>query len=152
MAGWTNRGKYRILEAFYRNANVPTNLYIALITSAVAPGPDINTFSELTEIAAGNGYTAGGIQLNRNATDFDVLTEDDTNDRALIQLKDIVWTAAGGDLPASGNGARYSIIMDDNATQANRHILNYHDLVSDRVVSDTQALTLQNVEMRLDES
>lgn len=151
MAGWTNKGKFRALDWIYRGTALPTNFYVALITSAVAPGADINTFSELTEIAAGNGYTTGGIQLARNSTDFDVLTEDDVNDRALVQIKDLVWTASGGPLPASGSGARYAILTDDNVTQANREILGYWDLVSDRQVSDGQSLTLQDCELRLNE-
>jgi len=120
--------------------------------SAAAPTADINTKSELTEIATGNGYTAGGISLNRDATDFDVLTEDDTNDRALIQIKDLVWTASGGNLPASGNGARYAILTDDNVTLGSREVWTYFDLVSDRTVSTGQTLTLTNCELRLNES
>ena len=56
------------------------------------------------KIAAGNGYTANGISVARNTTDWDVLTQDDTNDRALVQLKNIVWTASGGPIPSSGGG------------------------------------------------
>lgn len=152
MAGWTNRGKYSFLSWVFRGVALPTNFYIALVTSAVAPVADTNTKSELTEIANGQGYTTGGIQLTKNSTDFDVLTEDDGNDRALVQLKDIVWTASGGDLPASGGGARYAILTDDNATQGSRLVLNYWDLVSDRSVSTGQTLTLENCEIRINES
>jgi len=152
MAGWTNKGKYRNLENGYRGGTIPANYYIALVTSAAAPTADINTKSELTEVASGNGYTTGGIQLTKNSTDFDVLTEDDSNDRALIQIKDMVWTASGGNLPGSGNGARYAIMTDANATQGSREVLWYWDLTSDRVVSDGQTLTLQNLEARLNES
>lgn len=149
MAGQTNKGSYRMLEVYYRGGSAPANFYLFLATSAVAPGADINTKSELTEVAAGNGYTAGGISIARNATDFDVLTEDDANDRALIQIKDISWTASGGNLPGSGSGARYAILTDANATPANREVINFWDLVSDRVVSDGQTLTLQNCEFRI---
>ena len=152
MAGWTNRGKYNALNYVFRNAAEATNFYVFLATSATAPTADINTKSELTEIATGNGYTAGGISLNRDATDFDVLTEDDTNDRALIQIKDLVWTASGGNLPASGNGARYAILTDDNVTLGSREVWIYWDLVSDRTVSASQSLTLQNAEARINES
>jgi hypothetical protein len=152
MAGITNRGKFRSLEGRYRNASVPTVFYIALVTSATAPTADTNTFADLTEVAAGNGYTAGGISLSRNATDFDVLTEDDVNDRALVQLKDIVWTASGGTLPASGGGARYAILTTDEGTQSTRAIEAYFDLTSDRSVSSGQTLTLQNCEIRYNEA
>jgi hypothetical protein len=150
---FTNRGKYDILEMAFRKAfaggALPTNLYVELITSAAAPTVDFNTETETTEIAAGNGYTTGGYQLAMNATDFDVLTEDDTNDRALIQVKDVVWTASGGSIPGSGGGARYAILCDDNVTIASRHIFASWDLVSDRTVSDGQTLTLQDCELRL---
>ena len=144
-----NRGAFRILQAFFRNTSVPTVLYAALVTSAATPGVDTNTFSELTEVAAGNGYTAGGISLSRNSTDFDVLTEDDTNDRAFIQIRDLVWTASGGTLPGSGSGARHAILTDDNGTQSSRDIISSWDLSSDRSVSSGQTLTLQNCEIRI---
>lgn len=145
----TNRGKFLLLGRSFRGTTIPTNYYVALVTSAVAPDADTNTFTELTEIATGQGYTAGGIQLTPNGTDFDVYTEDDTNDWALVQIRDLVWTASGGNLPASGNGARYAVLTDDNATPANRQIEDSFDLVSDRTVSDTQTLTLQNCEVRI---
>jgi len=152
MAGWTNRGKQAILDAYFRNTGAPTNFYVALVTSATAPDPDTNVLGDLTEIAAGNGYTSGGYQLDRNSTDFDTLTEDDANDRALVQVKDVSWTASGGPIPASGNGARYAVLTDDDGTVANREVLAYWDLSSDRTVSDGQTLTLQDLELRLNES
>ena len=151
MAGWTNKGKASLLEGIYRATGVPVNFNVGLVTSAVAPVADTNTFGELTEIAAGNGYTTGGIQLTKNATDFDVLTEDDTNDRGLIQIKDLVWTASGGPIPASGAGARWAAFCDDNVTIASREVWHYWDLVSDRTVSSGQSLTLQDCEIRINE-
>lgn len=150
-SGKTNKGKYRMLEHFYRRPTMPTNLFLALVTSAVAPVADTNTMAELTQIANGNGYnaTAGGFSLTPGATDFDVLTEDDANDRAFVQLKDIVWTASGGPIPASGAGARWAVLTDDNGTVASREIFDWFDLVSDRSVSDGQSLTLQDAEQRI---
>src|SRR5690606_19283105 len=112
---------------------------------------DTDTLDDLDEIAAGNGYTSGGIQINRDSTDFDTWTEDDVNDRAIIQLKDLVWTASGGTLPASGNGARYAVLTDDDETVADREVYAFWDLGSERTVSDGQTLTLQDLELRLTE-
>lgn len=150
MAGWTNRGKYDCLALWARNTSPATAFYMALVKST--PTQDTNTMSDLTEVAAGNGYTAGGISLTRNATDFDVLTEDDTNDWALVQVKDIVWTASGGTLPSDGNGATYAVITDDNGTVGSRDVYHYGSLSSARVVSSGQTLTIQNFELRLAES
>lgn len=80
-----------------------------------------------------------------------MLTEDDTSDVAYVQVKDVVWTAAGGALPVSGNGARYAVLLDDNATVGLRQVIAFWDLSSDRSVSSGQTLTLQNLELRLTE-
>lgn len=152
MAGWTNKGKYKSLGVWLRNETAPTDFKMALATSATAPTQDTNTLSQLTEIAAGNGYTSGGANIERSSTGFDVWTEDDTNDRGLVQIKDIVFTASGGPIPASGNGARYAVVTDDNVTVGSREIYFYFDLVSDRTVSDGQTLTIQNAEARINES
>ena len=151
MAGWTNKGKFSALDAYMRNAGAPANFNIALFTSATTPTADTNLVSGLTQIATGNGYADGGQAVNRNATDFDVLTEDDTNDRGLVQIKDIVWTATGGPIPASGGGARWAALTDANVTVASREVYFYWDLVSDRSVSDGQTLTLQDCEIRINE-
>jgi len=152
MAGFTNKGKYRMLGAIFRGETLPTNFYVALVTDAVAPAADINTFGELTEIADTQGYTTGGIQLTPGATDFDTWTESDANDNALVQIKDLVWTASGGSLPASGDGARYAVLLDDNVTIGSREVWAFWDLVSARSVSDTQTLTLADLEMDFNES
>jgi len=151
MAGWTNKGKLMLLSVAFDSEAVQTNYYIALVTSAVAPTADTNTFTELTEIADTQGYTTGG-KILAPGTDFDAPTEDDTDDRGTIQIVDQVWTASGGTLPASGDGARYAVLLDDNATVASREVYAYWDLVSDRSVSDGQALTLTDCELRLNES
>ncbi|MBN1286437.1 MAG: hypothetical protein JXB47_13645 [Anaerolineae bacterium] len=78
-----------------------------------------------------------------------MLTEDDVNDRALVQVKDVTWTASGGPIPASGDGARWAALTDDNATVADRKVLAWFDLSSDRAVSSGQPLTLQDCEIRL---
>lgn len=147
VSGWTDKGIASITGIALRNATPPTTFYLALVTSAVTPTKDTNTFSQLTEVAAGNGYTTGGIGVPRSAVGFDVLTEADP---VIIQLADVVWTASGGTLPASGNGARYAVLIDDNATIGSREVYAFFDLVSDRQVSDTQTLTVEDAELQGD--
>jgi len=145
---WTNRGKFLMLDWVFHAQALPTNLYVALVTAAVAPTVDTNTLGQLTEIAVGNGYTTGGYQLTPGATDFDVMTEDDTGDKALVQIKDIVWTASGGPIPDSGDDARYAILTDDNGTVGNRQVIAAWDLISGRSVSDGHPITLQDCELQ----
>ena len=148
-SGTTNRGRYTILGYVFRAQTLPTNFYVALVTSAVTPTVDTNVLGDLTQIASGNGYTSGGFQLSPNATDFDTLTEDDTADTAFVQCKDVAWTAAGGSIPSSGGGARWGIFTDDNATIANRIVFGWVDLTSDRTATVGQVLTLPDVEYRI---
>jgi hypothetical protein len=152
MPGWTNRGKFMALKRLHDGTALPTNYYIALVTSATAPTADTNVMSDLTEIAAGNGYTAGGFSLSLNGTDFDTAAEDDGSDFGSMKIKDVVWTASGGSIPASGNGARYAVLTDDNGTVSLREVYYYWDLSSDRSISDTQTLTLQDLEIQITET
>lgn len=148
-SGWTNKGKAHVLGIVFRNVSEKTNYYVALVTSAAAPTADTNTLGQLTEITAGNGYTAGGFQLTPGSTDFDTLTEDDSGDKGLVQVKDVTWTASGGPIPASGSGARYAVLTDDNGTVGSREVYAWFDLSADRSVSDGQPLTLQNLELNI---
>jgi len=150
-SGFTNRGKYQVIGFWMRGATIPTNFYVALATDAATPDADTNTFGQLTEITAGNGYTTGGYQITLDATGVDVWSEDDTNDRALFQLADVVWTATGGPIPSADSDARWAVLLDDDGTVANREVYIYWDLVSNRSVSDGQSLTLQDCEGRLTE-
>jgi hypothetical protein len=138
----TNRGQIRFLKIALRNTSVPTNFYLVLVTSAVVPTRATNTMAELTEIAAGNGYTAGGYSINRDATDWDTLTENDSDNTSTVLLKDVVWTASGGTLPVSGSGAAYAVLTDDNGTFNSREVLAYHSLGGDVIVSSGQPLTI----------
>jgi len=154
MAGvLTKRGLLRFLEMAlrrtYNGGSLPTNLYLAVVTDDDTPSSGTQTMADLTEIAAGNGYTAGGIALTPGAVDFDVLAEDPSNPVAYIQMKDIQWTASGGTIPASGSAARYFVLTDDNATLANREVLAYWDMTADRVIPDGNYLKHEDGEIAL---
>lgn len=152
MAGFTNKGKAAIMDGYFRATGIPTSFYVALCTADSTPDADTNTMADLTEIAAGNGYTSGGESVDRNTTDFDTLTENDTDDRGDLQIKDITWTASGGSIPASGGGARWAVLTDDDGVVANREVYAYWDLSSARSVTDGQDLSLQDLELRLQET
>ena len=152
MAGMTNKGKYWVFDWVFRGASLPSNYYVALVTDAVTPDADTDTLGDLTQIQLGNGYTDGGYSLTPNGTDFDDLQENDTDNRAEIQIKDVTWSASTGPIPSSGDGARYAVLLDDNATEASRIVIGWWDLESDRTVSDGQDLTLQDLELRLQET
>ena len=160
-SGITNKGKAWILETVFRleinGGSLNTRMYIALIKDDNIPNADDTTWADLngTEIAVDNNYTAGGTALTLGTTDFNAVISDadaDTNDYGYIQLKDISWTASGGSIPASGDGASYAVLMDNAGGAADNtanKLIAWWDLGSARTVSDGQTLTLQDLEIRL---
>ena len=141
MAGFTNKGKAKLLRNLFHSETPPSNMYVYLVTSAVAPTADINTLSELTEI----GETGKEYELNLDTTDFDTSTantEDDTNDKGVMQIKDVSFSGAV-------TNARYAVLVDDNATEADREVFCFWDLGSNRSVSSGQTLTLADLEINL---
>jgi len=149
---WTNRGKFLMLDWVFGGEPLPDSFYVALVTVDNVPTVDTNTLDELTEIADGNGYTEGGYELTPGDTDFDVFTEDDTNDRAFVQIKDLVWTASGGTIPPSGNGARYAVLTDSTGesgeTIGDRQVIAMWDLVTTREATVGFVITLADCELR----
>lgn len=144
MAGFTNKGKYRLLETL-RGVSLPTNFYAHLCDSTTAPDADTNTLSQLTQIS-GNGYAA--ISLTKNTTDFSAIVEDDGNDDSELTIKDLTWTASGGTLGA----ARYLVITNDDSTESDREVWFWFDLGSDQSVSDGQDLSLTGFKLKIAES
>ena len=74
MAGFTNRGKKRLLDILFRSQQVPAHFYIAMFTNAVVPTVTINTVSDLAQISTGNGYQDGGYELTSGSADFDYIS------------------------------------------------------------------------------
>ena len=146
-SGTTDRGKKLLLDYAFEASTVPTTYYLALCTNATPPTKAINTFSQLVQVATGQGYTDGGASLTA-ADDFTV-TEVDGAVGAKVVIADVTWTASGGNLPASGDGARWAVLLDGNVSGSN--VLAYFDLVSDRTVSDTQTLTIAAAEIDANE-
>jgi len=153
MAGFTNKAKAEMLLAFVRGAALPSSFYFVLVTSATAPNADTNILSDLTEIAAGNGYTSGGIQLAKNATSFPGSTpEDDTNNKGTLGIKSVPITASGGNIPASGNPARYAVITGPGSTIGSRKVYFWFDLGSNQTIADGTIKTFGGGKIELKEA
>lgn len=151
MAGWTNRGKNKVLRYALRGEAFPAQFKLVLTTAAVAPTATVNTFADLAnEVTSANGYTTGGLTVARNTTDWDTQYEDDASNLAYVQAKDQSWTASGGTLP-SGAGARYAVMVDGDVALAGAEVYYWWDLSSDRSVASGSTFTLQNLELRLTE-
>jgi hypothetical protein len=107
---------------------------LALFTSAHTPSTADTTFSALTnQVAAGNGYTAGGETL---AT----VTWAQTSGVAKFDAADVVWTATGGSITA-----RYAVLYNSTVAAAG-DLVGYFLLDStpaDVTATDGNTLTVQ---------
>jgi len=140
----TNRGKYLKQNWVFRDVALPGNYYLALVTDSPLPNTDTNTLGELTEIADGNGYDTGGYELTPGDTDFPDLVEDDDLNLAVLHVKDVVWTASGGPIPAEGEPARYAVLVTDEATPADRQVIAYIDLGKHWTIASGRSITLSS--------
>ncbi|MCC6629655.1 MAG: hypothetical protein IT340_19935 [Chloroflexi bacterium] len=143
-------GARDILNHAFRGLTVPSNFYLALCQdNDVVWNRDHDTWSDIStyEVAAGNGYTANGQSIAK-ATLFasDAVVTADLN--AYIRLANVSWTASGGTLPSTGY-ARYLVLMDENATPANRKLYAAWDLAANRQVASGQTLTVQNSDLQI---
>lgn len=91
-----------------------------------------------SELATGNGYTAGGETLAGVA-----VTEDDVDDRTEITWNSVSWTAAGGSIgPSPG-----AIIYDDS--DGSDSLVGWIDFGADYTQADGGICTISNIEVRI---
>lgn len=147
--GVTNRGRALLLGLALRNSfsGFTAKFKMHIVTAATAPTVDTNTLGQLTEIATGNGYGTDGIDVARSSSGFDAPVEDDTNDKASSALVDVVLTASGGPIPASGSAARYAVLTTDEATKADRQVVAWWD--AQPAIVDGQTYTLDSPALEL---
>lgn len=105
----------------------------AMLTNT-APSAGSNAIkSDITEIAAGNGYTAGGVTLTS-------VTWAETGAGTGIwqfSCADMSWTAAGGDIATH----RYLVVYDDTPTLPADPLVGYVDRGSSAVISNGNTRT-----------
>lgn len=93
----------------------------------------INTNSikaDLTEISAGNGYTAGGTATT--------ITSSTSSGVAKTTGTDVVFTAAGGSI----GPLRYAVLYNDTQTSPAKPLVAWWDYGSSITMNDTETLTV----------
>lgn len=105
---------------------------VVLVTDSYTPDADDTQYSDVSanEVANGNGYTTGGYTVALTVTD------DDANDRVVIDSADPTWTASGGSI----GPFRYAIWYDD--THGSDLLLYCFDFGSNQTANDGATITV----------
>lgn len=109
--------------------NFSSHTFKVMLTNT-APVATNSVKGDLTEISAGNGYTAGG-----TATTITVST---TSGTAKVTGTDIVFTASGG----SVGPLRYAVLYNDTQTSPAKPLVAWWDYGSSITLNDTETLTV----------
>jgi hypothetical protein len=86
--------------------------------------------ADLTEIAAGNGYTAGGVDVQNDITE--------TGGTATVTAVDVVITASGGTI----GPFRYVVLYNDSQTVPAKPLIGYWDYGSSISLLTGESLTV----------
>lgn len=104
---------------------------LKVMLSNAAPSAANGVFADLTEIAAGNGYTAGG-------TAATISSSAQTSGTYKLVLADVVFTASGGSFAA----ARYVVLYNDTPTSPADPLIGYWDYGSSITLATGETLTV----------
>lgn len=103
---------------------------LKIMLSNVAPVAGNQVKADITEIATGNGYAAGGVQVPNNS--YDILA----GAQSALNGDDAVLTAAGGSI----GPYRYAVLYNDSAL--NDELIGWWDHGSSQTLADGEAVTL----------
>ena len=104
------------------------NVFKVMLTN-VAPVATNTVKANLTEISAGNGYTAGGTATT--------ITVAEVTGTATVSGTQVVFTAAGGTMATF----QYVVLYNDSAT--NKNLVGWWDYGSPVSLADTETFTVK---------
>lgn len=104
-------------------------LKVALCNTA--PTSSNGLFGDLTEISAGNGYTAGG-------TTASISSSSQTSGTYKLVLADVVFTASGGSI----GPFRYAVLYDNTPTTPLKPLIGYWDYGSAVTIASGSTFTV----------
>lgn len=100
-----------------------------MLVNSPAPVATNTVKADLTEIGAGNGYTAGGEDAQNDYTE--------TGGTASLTNVDIVWTASGGTI----GPFRYAVLYNDTPATPLDPLIAWWDYGSSLTLNDTETFT-----------
>lgn len=109
--------------------NFASNTFKIMLTNT-APVNTNAVKADLTEISAGNGYTAGGTATT--------ITSSTSSGVAKVSGTDVVFTASGGAI----GPLRYAVLYNDTQTTPLKPLVAWWDYGSSITLNDTETLTV----------
>lgn len=103
---------------------------LKVMLTNTAPLATNSVKADLTEISAGNGYTAGGTQSTISSSGH-------TTGTYKLVLADVVFTASGGTI----GPFRYATLYNDTPTSPADPLIGYWDYGSSITLQDTETFT-----------
>lgn len=111
-----------------KSHNLGADTLKVMLTNS-APTSSNSVKADLTDISAGNGYTAGG-------TAAAISSSAQTSGTYKLVLADVVFTASGGSI----GPFRYAVLYNDTAT--NDELIGYWDYGSSITLANTETFTV----------
>lgn len=96
---------------------------LKVVLTDTAPSTSNTVLADITQIAAGNGYTTGGVTAT-------VDSSSQTGGVYALVLSNVTWTASGGDIATH----RYAVLYNDTA--ASDELIAYADYGVSAVIAD----------------
>ena len=126
---------YNKIQSFVENVaekvhNLGADTLKVMLVNSPAPVATNTVKADLTEISAGNGYTAGGTQAT-------ISSSAQTSGTYKLVVADVVFTAAGGTIGA----LRYAVFYNDTPTSPADPLIAWHDYGSSITLADTETFT-----------
>jgi hypothetical protein len=109
--------------------NFGTDTFKVMLVNSPAPVATNSIKSDLTEISAGNGYTAGGTATTISSADVTGTTT--------VSGTQVVFTASGGSI----GPFRYAVLYNDTA--ASKNLVAWWDYGSSITLADTETFTVK---------
>lgn len=109
--------------------NFGSNVFKVMLTNT-APASTNAVKADITEISAGNGYTAGGTAST--------ITESTAAGTAKVIGSNVVFTASGGTI----GPFRYTVLYNDTQTSPAKPLVAWFDYGSSITLNDTETLTV----------
>lgn len=110
--------------------NLSSDTLKVLLTNT-APVATNSVKADLTEISAGNGYTAGG-------TAATITSCEQTTGTVKLILEDVVFTAASGTI----GPFRYAVLYNDTPSSPADPLIGYWDYGSSITLADSETFTV----------